>query len=130
MSSTVIAPYAHLGEGGDYPIEVNFAVRVYDNKGESIPPVGELGYSLKGGLRTNRIGIVPLLDGRKEEVGKAEVLILVAAKPENMDLPLVQKCGFTTIEEATEYARQEHGDEFSRDGVLTIFVYKVVELYR
>lgn len=127
MSSTVIAPYAHLGEGGDYPIEVNFAVRVYDNKGEVIPPIGELGYSLKGGLRTNRIGIVPLLDGKKELVGKAEVIRLVAAKPENMDLDLIYKCGFDTLEAAVKYAQREHSEEFSRDGVITIYVYKVLE---
>lgn len=126
MSSTVIAPWKHLGEGGDYPIEVNFAVRVYDNKGEIIPPVGELGYSLKGGLRTNRIGIVPLLNGDKTEVGKAEVIQLVAAKPENMDVNLLTKCGFASLKEAIEYTMREHGEEFKRDEVFTIFVYRVI----
>ncbi len=128
MSSTVFAPYAHLGTGGDYPVEINFAVRVYDNKGEVIPAVGQLGYSLKGGLRTNRIGIVPLLNGNKQDVGKAEVLKLVAAKPSNIDLELIKNCGFKSVDEAIDYATREHGDEFKRDGVFTIFVYKVVEL--
>lgn len=50
MSSTIKAPYAFLGEGGDYAIEVNFAIRIYDTKGETIPNVGEIGYTLKGGL--------------------------------------------------------------------------------
>lgn len=127
MSSTVIAPWGYLGEGGDYPIEVNFAVRVYDDKGEVIPPVGEVGYSTKGGLRTNRIGIVPLLDGKKEEVGKVEVLQLIAAKPENIGMDLLRKCGFETVEEARQYVECEHGEEFGRDGVITIFVYKVLE---
>ena len=129
MSSTVFAPYLFLGEGGDYPIEINFAVRIYDNKGEIIPPVGALGYSLKGGLRTNRVGLVPLLNGGKIEVGKVEVLKIVAAKPENMDTLLLTHCGFKSVEDAIKYAETEHSDEFTRDGVLTIFVFKVVELY-
>jgi hypothetical protein len=128
VSSTVTAPYAFLGEGGDYKIEVNFAVRVYDNKGEKIPNIGEVGYTLKGGLRTNRVGIVPLLDGNKDEVGKAEVLKIVAAKPQNMDMELIKSCGFETIEDAVDYVQTEHGEEFARDGVMTIFVYKVTEL--
>lgn len=128
MSSTVTAPYAFLGEGGDYKIEVNFAVRVYDNKGEIIPNVGEVGHTLKGGLRTNRVGIVPLLDGNKDEVGKAEVLKIVAAKPQNMDMELIKSCGFDTIEDAVNYVQTEHGEEFERDGVMTIFVYKVTGL--
>lgn len=32
MSSIILAPYGYLGEGGDYPIEVNFAIRIYDSK--------------------------------------------------------------------------------------------------
>ena len=128
MSSTVTAPYAFLGEGGDYKIEVNFAVRVYDDKGEKIPDVGEVGYTLKGGLRTNRVGIVPLLDGNKDEVGKAEVLKIVAAKPQNMDMELIKFCGFKTIEDAVDYVQTEHGEEFTRDGVMTVFVYRVTEL--
>ena len=126
MSSTVIAPWKHLGEGGDYPIEVNFAVRVYDNKGETIPAVGELGYSLKGGLRTNRVGAVPLLNGEKVEVGKAEVMKIIASKPKDMDTELINSCGFATLEKAIEYVQTEHGEEFKRDSVFTIFVYKVI----
>jgi len=128
MPSTVTAPYAFLGEGGDYKIEVNFAVRIYDNKGEKIPNVGEVGYSIKGGLRTNRVGVVPLLDGNKDEVGKVEVLKIVASKPHNMDMELIKLCGFKTIEHAIDYVQTEHGEEFSRDGVMTVFVYKVTEL--
>lgn len=127
MSSTVYSPFAFLGEGGDYPIEINFAVRVYDNKGERIPSVGELGYSLKGGLRTNRVGVVPLLDGEKKEIGKVEVIKIVSAKPENMDKELLAGCGFDSIEKAKEYVEREHGEEFKRDGVMTVFVYRVLE---
>lgn len=129
MSSTVYAPYLELGEGGDYPIEINFAIRIYNTveKGEKIPDVGEIGYTLKGGLRTNRIGIVPLLDGVKDQVGKAEVLKVIAAKPENMDMELIKSCGFKTIEDAIEYVKSEHGEEFARDGVMTIYVYRVTE---
>lgn len=128
MSSTVFAPYAHLGEGGDYPVEINFAIRVYDNIGEKIPDVGQTGYTLKGGLRTNRIGIVPLLDGTKQQIGKAEVLKTIAAKPENMDLQLIKSCGYKDIDEAIDYVKSEHGEEFARDGVMTIYVYKVTEI--
>lgn len=127
MSSTVYAPYKDLGEGGDYPIEINFAIRVYDTKGEKIPDIGELGYTLKGGLRTNRIGIVPLLDGVKDQVGKAEVLKVIAANPQNMGINLIKSCGFKTIDDAIEYVKTEHGEEFARDGVMTIYVYKVTE---
>lgn len=129
MSSTVYAPYLELGEGGDYPIEINFAIRIYNTveKGEKIPDIGEIGYTLKGGLRTNRIGIVPLLDGAKDQVGKAEVLKVIAAKPENMDMELIKSCGFKAIEDAIEYVKSEHGEEFARDGVMTIYIYKVTE---
>lgn len=128
MSSTFTAPFASWGEGGDYKIEVNFAIRVYDTKGEKIPDVGEIGYTLKGGLRTNRIGIVPLFDGVKNEIGKAEVLKVIASKPHNMDISLVNLCGFKTIEDAINYVKTEHSEEFVRDGVMTIYVYKVAEL--
>ncbi len=129
MSSTVFAPYLDLGEGGDYPIEINFAIRVYDtiDKGEKIPDIGEVGYTLKGGLRTNRIGIVPLLDGVKDQVGKAEVLKVIAAKPQNMDIELINLCGFGTTEDAIDYVKSEHGEEFARDGVMTVYIYKVTE---
>lgn len=128
MSYTILAPYEKLGEGGNYPIEINYGVRVYTNKNEKIPEIGEFGYSLKGGLRTNRIGKVPLLDGEKQNVGTAEVVKIVSAKPQNMDLVLLQKCGFENVEEATKYAETEHFDEFERDGVITVFEFKVVEL--
>lgn len=128
MSSTVFAPYAFLGEGGDYPIEVNFAVRIYDNLGEIIPPVGQVSFSLKGGLRTNRLGIVPLLNGEKQQVGKAEVLKIVAAKPENIGMDLLEGCGFHSLAAAIEYVKREHGEEFARDGVMTVFVFRVTEL--
>ncbi len=127
MSTTFQAPYRDLGEGGDYTIEVNFAIRIYDTKGEVIPAVGEVGYTLKGGLRTNRIGIVPLLDGKKDDVGKAEVLKVVAAKPQNMDMSLINACGFQTIEDAIDYVETEHGEEYARDGVFTIYIYKIIE---
>jgi len=127
MSSTIRAPYAFLGPNGDYPVEMNFAVRIYDTKGERIPEVGELSASLKGGQRTNHVGIVPLLDGKKERVGEAEIIKIVIAKPENMDLDLLKMCGFANLEEATEYVKREHGDEFERDGVMTVFVFQVTK---
>lgn len=132
MSSTVLAPYAYLGEGGDYPIEINFAIRIYDTpeKGEKIPDIGEISYTLKGGLRTNRLGIVPLFNGAKEIIGKAEVLKIIASKPENMSTKLLNSCGFKTIDNAIEYVKAEHGEEFARDGVMTIYIYKVVELHK
>jgi hypothetical protein len=127
MSSTVRAPYIELGKGGDYPVEMNYAVRIYDNLGEKIPNVGEYGASLKGGQRTNFIGEVPLLDGSKEPVGKAEIVRIVSAKPENILESEVQQCGFKNIEEAIEYVAREHKEEFERDGVMTVFTYKVTE---
>ncbi|MBC8495330.1 hypothetical protein H8D36_04205 [archaeon] len=84
MSSTVRAPYENLGEGGDYHVEMNFAIRVYDNRGEVIPEIGALGASLKGGQRTNYHGSVPLLDGKKMLVGLAEIIAIISARPEYM----------------------------------------------
>lgn len=129
ISFTVEAPYLELGEGGDYKIEINFAIRIYDNKGEKIPKVGELGYTLKGGLRTNRIGIVPLFDGKKDVVGKAQVIKVVSAKPEDMDYDLIRACGFDTKKQAIDYVQSEHKEEFERDGVMTVYVFRVTELY-
>ena len=73
---------------------------------------------------------MPLLDGLKNEVGKAEVLKIVAARPENMDMDLIKSCGFKTIDEAIDYVKSEHGEEFVRDGVMTIYVYRVTNLNR
>lgn len=128
MSATLNAPYAELGPGGDYPIEANYGIRIYDNKGEVIPAVGEVAATLKGGLRTNYLGEVPILDGEKERVGLAKVLMIVAAKPENMNLEHILACGFKNIEQAVVYAKREHAEEFERDGVLTVFYYQVVKL--
>lgn len=128
MSSTMKAPYLHLGSNGDYPIEANFGVRVYDDKGERIPQIGALSYTLKGGLRTNHIGMVPLLNGKKEEVGKAEVLKIISATLENMDGDLILLCGFASKQGALDYVLREHREEYERDGVITIFVYKVISL--
>lgn len=128
MSSTVFAPFSRFGEGGDYSVEISYAIRIYDNIGEKIPDIGQTAYTLKGGLRTNRIGIVPLLDGAKQQIGKAEVLKVIAAKPENMDLELIKSCGYSNIDEAIKYVKSEHGEEFARDGVMTIYVYRVTEL--
>ena len=126
MSSTLQAPYAYLGPGGDYPIEANFGIRVYDNIGEVIPAVGKLGYTLKGGLRTNYIGNVPLMDGTKKVVGIAEVLCVIACKPENMDPLLLRACDFESLEDALTYVRAEHGEEFARDSVFTVYIYRTV----
>ena len=127
MSQTLRAPYAFLGPNGDYVIEANFGVRIYDNKGEEIPAVGELRATLKGGLRTNHVGIVPLLDGNKQNIGKAEVTKIIIAKPENMDLEHLQAAGFQNREEAIGYVSTEHKEEFERDGVMTVYYFKVVE---
>jgi hypothetical protein len=130
MSSTIRAPYAELGPGGDYPVEVNYAVRIYNTPplNEKVPEVGEESASLKGGQRTNFHGPVPVLDGNKKEIGWAELTRIVSARPEFMPLSEVQACGFATMESAVEYAKREHGDEFDRDGVITVFHYKVIRL--
>ncbi len=128
MSSTVRAPYRDLGKGGDYPVEMNYAVRIYDDKGEKILRVGETGASLKGGQRTNYVGIVPLLNGKKERVGEAEILRIVSAKPGNITLKELKLCGFKTPKDAIDYVKRVHEEEFERDGVFTIFFFKVISL--
>ncbi|MCW1949206.1 MAG: hypothetical protein KIH89_002030 [Candidatus Shapirobacteria bacterium] len=130
MSSTVRAPYIELGPGGDYPIEMNYAIRIYTNppQSEKIPKVGDEGATLKGGQRTNFHGLVPILDGDKKPVGWAEVTKIVSARPEFMPIKDIEDCGFETIEEAVSYAKREHGEEFERDGVLTVFHYRVNSL--
>jgi hypothetical protein len=128
MSSTVNAPYAFLGKNGDYPVEMNFGIRIYDNKGEIIPQVGELKATLKGGLRVNHIGIVPLLDGAKENIGDAEVIQIISSKPENMPIEHIKACGFNNLEDAITYVSNEHKEEFERDGIITIYYFKVTKL--
>ncbi len=128
MSATLQAPYKDLGPNGDYFIEANYGIRIYDNKGEVIPAIGEVKATLKGGLRTNHIGIVPLLDGEKKNIGKAEVIKVIIAKPENMDLTDLKAAGFNSKEEALQYVSTEHKEEFDRDGVMTIYYFKVTEL--
>lgn len=130
MSATVRAPYRNLGEGGDYPVEMNYAVRIYNTppQNEKIPDIGIETGTLKGGQRTNFHGVVPLLDGKKENIGKAEILKIISARPEFMPLEEIKLCGFDTIEKAVEYAKKEHGEEFARDGVLTIYRYKILQL--
>lgn len=130
MSATVRAPYIDLGPGGDYPVELNYAVRIYTNppQNETILKIGEEGATLKGGQRTNFHGLVPLLNGDKKAVGFAEILRIVSARPEHMPIDEVKTCGFETIEKAVEYVKREHGEEFDRDGVMTIYHYRVVRL--
>jgi len=69
---------------------------------------------------------VTLLDGAKEVVGTAEVVKVISAKPEGIDLEDLKKCGFETAKKALEYVKAEHGEEFNRDGVFTIYFYRVV----
>jgi hypothetical protein len=128
MSSTLQAPYAELGEGGDYFIEANYGIRIYDDKGEIIPKVGELGATLKGGLRTNFLGDVPILNGQKETIGIAEVTMIISAKPEHMSRKHIRACGFESMNEAVEYVKANHGEEYARDGVLTIYYFIVKSL--
>lgn len=130
MSSTVRAPYIDLGPGGDYPIEMNYAIRIYTNppQNEKIPNVGEEGATLKGGQRTNFHGLVPILDGDKKPVGWAEVTRIVSARPEFMPIEEVVACGFKDLSEAVDYVKREHGEEFERDGVMTVFHYRVKKL--
>ena len=128
MSSTLFSPYADLGKGGDYPIEANYGIRVYTPK-EEIPGIGEVAGTLKGGLRTNFIGNVPILDGNKDIVGMAQVLLVVTAKPKDMPSQFLQMCGFETPADAVEYVNNMHREEFERDGNITIFIYRVIELY-
>jgi len=127
MSQTLRAPYAFLGANGDYYIEANFGIRIYDNKGETIPEVGVLTATLKGGLRTNFIGNVPLLDGEKKSIGTAEVVQVICAKPENIDFADLQAAGFASREDAINYVATEHKEEFERDGVMTVYWFRVVE---
>lgn len=42
-------------------------------------------------------------------------------------MELIKLCGFKTIEDAIDYVTAEHGVEFARDGVMTVYVYKVTE---
>jgi hypothetical protein len=130
MSSTVRAPYIELGKGGDYPVEINYAIRIYTNapQNEKIPNIGEESAILKGGQRTNFHGEVPILNGNKEQVGWAEITKIVSARPQFMPQEEIQVCGFTSTEEAVDYAKREHGEEFERDGVLTVFHYRVARL--
>lgn len=126
MSATLQAPYKDLGPNGDYFIEANYGIRIYDNKGEIIPEIGETSATLKGGLRTNHIGRVPLLDGAKRNIGEVEVIKIIIAKPENIDIEDLKACGFEKIEDAINYVATEHLEEYSRDGVMTIYYYKVI----
>jgi hypothetical protein len=128
MSHTVRAPYARLGPGGDYAVEINFAVRVYDRDGETIPRPGALGACLKGGQRTNHFGPVPLLDGSKNPIGQAEVLRIVSARPGDMPIEELALCGFATQQAALDFVRRIHGEEFDRDGVFTVYHFRVLEL--
>ena len=130
MSSTVRAPYIELGPGGDYPVEINYAVRIYTNppQNEKIPNIGEESATLKGGQRTNFHGEVPILNGDKKQVGWAELTRIVSARPRYMPAEEIKACGFVSIDEAVEYAKREHGEEFERDGVLTVFHYRVARL--
>jgi hypothetical protein len=127
MSHTVRAPYARLGPGGDYAVEMNFAVRVWDQEGEAIPPEGRTGACLKGGQRTNYFGAVPLLDGRKNLVGRAEVLRIISARPEDMPAEELVRCGFQSREAALDFVRRVHREEFERDGVFTVYHFRVLE---
>ena len=127
MSSTVRAPYAHLGPGGDYAVEMNYAVRVFDTAGETIPAAGECGACLKGGQRTNHFGPVPLLDGLKRRVGSAEVFRIVSARPEHLPEADLAACGFPSAAAALDFAARIHSEEFARDGVLTVYHFRVLE---
>lgn len=130
MSSIIKAPYKDFGPGGDYPVELNYAVRIYTDppQNEIIPNVGQESVSLKGGQRTNFHGEVPILNGKKEQVGWAEIIRIVSARPQYLPIEEIKACGFKTIDEAVAYAKREHGEEFERDGVLTVFHYKVIRL--
>ena len=130
MSSTVRAPYKELGPNGDYPVELNYAVRIYTNppQNEKVPNIGEESASLKGGQRTNFFGDVPLLDGDKKQIGWAEVIKIVSARPEYMPIEEIKACGFDNMDEAVAYVKKEHGEEFDRDGVLTVFHFVVKKL--
>lgn len=70
----------------------------------------------------------PILNGDKKQVGWAEITKIVSARPKFMPLEEIEACGFTNIDEAIEYAKKEHSEEYERDGVLTVFHYKVVKL--
>ena len=130
MSSTIKAPFKKFGKGGDYCVEMNYAIRIYNNPpfNEIIPNLGQEAASIKGGQRTNFHGLVPMLDGDKKEIGQAELIRIVSARPEFMPLEEIKKCGFKTIEEAVDYVKKNHNEEFKRDGVLTVFHYRIIKL--
>ena len=109
-------------------MEMNFAIRVWDHEGETIPAAGGAGACLKGGQRTNHFGPVPLLDGRKNHVGRAEVFRIVSALPEEMPEEELARCGFGSRQAALDFVRRLHGEEFARDGVFTVFHFRVLEL--
>lgn len=132
MSSTIEAPYKNLGPNGDYKIEMNYGLRFYPPE-DPVPEVGFLGASLKGGQRTNFIGLVPILVSNKEGngldvVGQAEITKIVSAKPENMAIEDIKACGFKTMKEAVDFVIEKHNDEYSRDGVLTVYFFKIDSL--
>ncbi|MDO8515234.1 MAG: hypothetical protein Q7S14_01920 [bacterium] len=130
MSAVIRAPYGDLGLNGDYPFDANFGIRVYDKppQNETISAIGTEAATLKGGLRVNFLGLVPLLNGEKKTIGTAEVLRITSAKPENMPIEEIELCGFGSIDDAVVYAKREHTEEFERDGVLTVYRYRVTEL--
>ena len=128
MSRTVRAPYGHVGPGGEYAVDMNFAVRVWDHEGEIIPPEGHTGASLKGGQRTNHLGAVPLLDGNHNRIGTAEVVRIVSARPEQMPGDDLMRCGFSSLDAALAFVRRVHPVEYERDGVLTVFHFRVLKL--
>lgn len=130
MSAEVKAPCGDLGKGGDYSIEMNYGIRIYNGEplNEIVPQVGQESATLKGGQRTNFHGEVPILDNDKTTIGVAEVTRIVSARPQFMPIDEIKKCGFETIELAVKYAQEQHGEEFQRDGVLTVYHFKVVSL--
>ncbi|MFA7301000.1 MAG: hypothetical protein WC069_01715 [Candidatus Shapirobacteria bacterium] len=132
MSSTVFAPYEKLGPNGNYPIEMNFGLRFYPPN-DPVPEVGHIGASLKGGQRTNFIGLVPILVSNADNtgldvVGQAEITRIQSARPENMPIEDIIACGFKTTDEAIIFVQEQHKDEFERDGVLTIYHYRINNL--
>ena len=130
MSSTIKAPFKKFGKGGDYEIEMNYAIRIYTNPpfNEIIPKIGQEAASIKGGQRTNFHGLVPLLDGDKKEIGWAELTKTVSARVEFMPLKEFQDCGFDSPEQAVDYVKTLHNEEFKRDRVLTVFHYRIIKL--
>ena len=65
--------------------------------------------------------------GIGRHIGTAEVVRIVSARPEQMSADDLAQCGFPSLDAALAFVRRVHADEYDRDGVFTVFHFRVVE---